>query len=277
MKKAFYIICLFALTTIVSCDKINSDEYVIFAGVFGEWSDGAGVVDKSQRVFLEKYTGPKCPNCPDADAIIHEVMEKYGNQLLAISIHDSSFFGLPLGDVDLRTEDGNTWSKFFGIDRYPRSIINRNKTNNTWETFAPTSSFDDKIDNVLSQEAILAIGINATNINDNIEIKVDIEHLKTINEAITLTLLIVEDSIIAPQSMPDHSTNQEYVHNHILRDVITDIWGADVESSGTAGVKRSAIFKYSPTNVQNIDNCQIIGFVSYKESRQIINAAGCSI
>lgn len=277
MKKAFYIICMFALTTITSCDKIDSDEYVVFAGAFGEWSDGAGVVDKSQRAFLEKYTGPKCPNCPDADAIIHDAQEKYGNKLIAVSIHDSSFFGLPLGDVDLRTEDGNTWSKFFGIDRYPRSIINRSKTNNTWETFAPTSSFDDRIDNVLSQNAIIAMEMSATTISNNIEIKVDIEHMTTLNEAITLTLLIVEDSIIAPQSMPDHSTNQEYVHNHILRDVITDIWGADVESTGSAGVKRSAIFSYTPTNILNIDNCHIIGFVSYKESRQIINAADCTL
>lgn len=277
MKKILYTICILALSSVISCDKIDPDEYVVFAGAVGEWIDGNGVADKSQRAFLEKYTGPKCPNCPDADAIISTASEKYGDKFLAVSIHDSSYFGLPLGDIDMRTEDGNTWSKYFGISAYPRALINRNQINGSWDLFPPTSSFDDRIDNVLAQDAQVALEIKAAKANNEIDIIVDIEHLTTITDELTVTLMIVEDGIIAPQSMPDHSTDADYEHNHILRDVITDIWGAEIETSGTQGVKRTATFKYTPENVIDINNCHIIGFVSTEETRQILNCAGSPI
>ena len=115
MKKLLYIIgCLSLL--MASCDKV--DEYIVYAGATAEWTPGSGVANKVQRALLEKYTGPHCTNCPPADEVIHGLMDTYGDKLVAVSIVDSSNFGLPYANQpDLRTQEGNLWSQYFGISR----------------------------------------------------------------------------------------------------------------------------------------------------------------
>ena len=109
-----------AALLLASCDKIedaSNGNYVIFSGAAGEWIESIdGVADHSQRVFLEKYTGTHCTNCPKADVEVEKLHQKYGNQLIAVSVYDSSNYATPYpNNLDLRTEDGNIWSKYFGM------------------------------------------------------------------------------------------------------------------------------------------------------------------
>ena len=277
MKKISFLLiaclCLFA-----SCDKVET--FTVFSGSTGTWYDGAGVADHSQRAFLEKYTGPRCPNCPTADEVISTALGKYGEQLIAIAVHDSSYFGKPLGDVDLRTDDGNTWSQFLGVfsaGSYPTARLNRTVSGSSFEVINPVSGFDSKIDAILASEPLLALEVGSTLDGRDAAIDVNLEFLNTIAEPTTLTLIIIEDSIVAPQTLPDGSHDEAYVHNHILRDVITDVWGADVDADGQAGTKRYVRFDYQVPETYRLEHCHIVAFVSYKGSRQIINAAECDL
>jgi hypothetical protein len=283
MKKIFNIIAIILISAsmTISCDKIPQDEYTVFSGAAGEWYDGNGVSDHSQRAIIEKYTGVRCVNCPNADVTITAATAQYGDKLIALAIHDSSNFTRPIGDTPrLSSEDGNTWSNFFGVlaaGEYPTALINRTLNGSAWDLFTPTSGINSRVDNIINQTPKVAIQTDAANNNGSVTINVNLEFLQTVSEPLTLTLLIMEDGIIATQKYPDHE-DENYVHNHVLRDVITDVWGADIDCTGASGEKRVALFNYTPASSEwNLANCHIVAMVSKKDSREILNVAECHI
>ncbi len=283
MKLNKILVCAFASLSILagSCDKIAEDDYRIFSGAASEWYDGTtGVEDQSQRVFLEKYTGQRCVNCPKADSTIHKAQDKYGNKLIAVSVHDNSAFCTPINNVDLRTEDGNKWSETLGMLSSPKpmALLNRTMSGNNYVQYNPTGSLDGNIDAILEQPATVAIAANADLAEDNMNILVDIEFLQNTTDPLTLTLFLMEDGIVAPQMLPTGTPDSAYVHNHVLRDVITDVWGKDIDAAGNAGTKRRCLISYNGMSSDwNLANCHIVAFVSKKATREILNAAECSI
>lgn len=283
MKKIFNIIAIILISAsmTISCDKIPQDEYTVFSGAAGEWFDGNGVSDHSQRAIIEKYTGVRCVNCPNADVTITAATAQYGDKLIALAIHDSSNFTRPIGNTPrLSSEDGNTWSNFFGVlaaGEYPTALINRTLNGSAWDLFTPTSGINSRVDNIINQTPKVAIQTDAANNNGSVSINVNLEFLQTVSEPLTLTLLIMEDGIIATQKYPDHE-DENYIHNHVLRDVITDVWGADIDCTGASGEKRVALFNYTPASSEwNLANCHIVAMVSKKDSREILNVAECHI
>lgn len=275
---------LFCATALfASCDKVPQDEYIVYSGAAGEWLDGNGVSDHSQRAIIEKYTGVKCLNCPTADVAISAAMAQYGGKLIAVAIHDSSTFTKPIGDNPrLSTPDGNEWSNYFGVfatGEYPSGIINRTLNGTSWDLFSPTSGINSRVDNIINQPAAIAIEVSASQLSEAIDIYVNLEFLQNVSEQLTVTLFIMEDGLVITQKQPDGSEDENYVHNHVLRDVITDIWGADIDCKGQAGEKRQAKFTYKEYQGTdwNISNCHIVAMISYKELRTILNVAECEI
>lgn len=281
MKKNIILAALSALLMMASCDKISTDEYNIFSGASGQWFDGTPVADHTQRAFLEKYTGPRCPNCPTADESIRAALDNYGERLVVVAIHDSSTFGKPLhNSPDMRSDDGDLWSHYFGVyaaGSYPAAMVNRTMNGNIYDVFTPTSGIESRVDNILGQSAQVAIDVQSTLENRNANIDVYLEFLQDVSEPLTLTLLIMEDGIIATQRQPDGTDDDNYVHNHILRDVITDAMGATVEADGHAGTKRRAQFSYSVNEAWNADNCHIVAFISTPSNNRILNVDECHL
>ena len=284
MKKIFNSIFIIALTALSlgACDKIEEGNYIVFSGASGEWFDGEGVADHSQRALIEKYTGVRCVNCHDADVAINAALSQYGDKLLAVAIHDSCLaFTRPIGDSpDMRTPDGDTWSKYFGIfnGSYPAALVSRTTTGNAWDIFTPTSGINSRVDNVIGQQAKVAVEASAIHQTDAISITVNLEFMQTVSDDLTVTLFIMEDGIVATQRLHDGTDDENYVHNHVLRDVITDVWGADIDCTGNSGEKRYAVFSYKNFSQNwNLDNCHIVAFISNKSTREIINVAECEI
>lgn len=283
MKKIYKALIFLAASAMAmtSCDTIDEDNYLIFSGAAGSWYDANGVADHSQRALLEKYTGVRCINCPDADVVISAAVDSYNGKLVAVSIHDSNVFTRPFGnDPDLRCADGNVMSHYFGVydaGQYPSAIVNRSVVNNNWDLFTPTSGVNERVDAIVNQEAAVALDVDAERQSDGIDITVNMEMLQTVSDAMTVTLLIMEDGIVTIQSNHE-GKDSNYVQNHVLRDVITDVWGADVDCNGQAGQKRMARFKYTEAqSAWDLDRCHIVAFISNKSSRQILNAAECEI
>ncbi len=275
MKKISIIIA--AVLLFASCDKIPQNEYLLFAGSVGEWFDGNGVSDHSHRAVIEKYTGVRCTNCPSADEAINACLSQYDGKLLAVAIHDSCFaFTLPIDGTDLRTSDGNAWSKYFNVfgHSYPAALVNRQSVGGNWDIFTPTSGINSHVDDIVNSDASIAVAVNAIQDNGKVEINVDLELLQDIPDEMTLTLLLIEDGITATQRLHDGTEDANYTHNHVLRDVITDIWGTDIDCKGTNGEKRSAKFEYTPEQSSwDLTKCHIVAYVSDKTSKAILNVA----
>lgn len=276
MKKLLYILPLMACM-MASCDKIemNADGYYgTEAGASGEWINGNGVADKSQRAYVEKFTGAKCVNCPDGDRIVEQASETYGNKLIAVAIDSPGALGNPYsGCEDMRTEDGSAWAEFFGgVDQIPAYMVNRLAAPSIAMSNLPT-----EVGQVVSQAAKVAVAISNTQNGDNASIKVDLEFLDKVDGELTLTILIMEDSLIYKQLSSGGIIIPDYPHNHELRDVITDLWGADIDATGAAGEKRSATFKYKVDEKWVKEHCKLVAFVSEKGTKKVLNAAECEL
>ena len=265
------------------CDKIEQSDYLVYAGASGEWNAGSGVADKSQRALIEKYTGVRCVNCPTADEAINAALGQYGDKLIAVAIHDSSFaFTRPIGhSADLRCADGDVWSTDFGVysaGQYPAGLVNRTLIGSSWDLFTPTGGINQRVDAVVGQQATAAIAVAAEQAQGAVNITVNLEFLQAVGDELSLTLFLMEDGINATQRMPDGTDNEAYIHNHVLRDVITDVWGADVDCTGASGEKRVALFTYSEMQEGwDLSKSHIVAMLSKKASREIINVAECEI
>lgn len=270
--------CL-TLAAFISCQKIENDSYLRPAGTVGTWHEGVGVSDKNQRVLLEKYTGPRCAFCPNADLIIADASARYGSKLIAVAIHDSSSFGRPLGIVDLRTDEGNAWCQYFEITQHPIVMLNRTKENGQWLKVDPLGGVNDPIQTALQDTAGVAISIRCVSDADSLlQITVNLDALTDIPGELMLNLIITEDSIVAPQMQSSGQRLDTYIHNHVLRQVITDIWGTPLPSTLKKADRLEAQFEYVWNSANlNIRHCHIVAFLTEKESHRVLNCDQCSI
>ena len=284
MKRTIFTLLACAAILFASCDKIDENNYIVYSGLVGEWFDGEGVSDHTQRAIIEKYTGVRCLNCPVAEDAINDIVAQNQGRLFAVAIHDSSSFGKPYsGNPDLRSAVGDAWSHYFGIfdaGQYPTAIVNRTLLGNGWDIFNPISNINSHVNPILNSPASVAISVDAEKEESSVSITVNLEFLENVGDKLNITLFVIEDNINATQLMPDGTKNDEYIHNHVLREVITDLWGAEVDCTGAAGEKRYSRFNYL-LNEENsyiiLANAHIVAMLTNRLTGEVVNVAECSI
>ena len=259
------------------CDKIEPDQYTLFSGVVAEWTEGTPVNDAVQCAYVEKYTGPQCPNCPQADVTLHAAHQLFGDRLVIVSINHPTGQGEPFpNQFDPRTEDGTTWCNYFGITNLPAAYLNRN----TATLFSSSmTNITAAIEESLASQPTVSLEVNTVATDRKLDISVNMQLMQDYASPLTFTVALIEDSLKYPQLMPEgRPTELSYDHNHMLRDVITDVWGASVEMQGNSGECRKAKLTYHVSNSDIVlKNCHVVAFVSDKESRQVLNCASCKI
>jgi hypothetical protein len=88
----------------------------------------------------------------------------------------------------------------------------------------------------------------------------------------------MEDGIVTIQANHE-GKDSNYVQNHVLRDVITDVWGADVDCNRAAGQKRVARFSYTTFREDwNLAKSHIVAVMSLvSEKLALCMAEGYSV
>lgn len=276
MKKNLLSLLALALLA-AGCDKIDPDEYIVYDGAVITWRQGSAIANPQQRAYVEKFTGPQCHNCPDADVTLDEAHSLYGDKLVLVSINHYKGMGTPFpGEPDMRTDGGTVWDHFYGVNGIPAAFINREK-DHTYGSAMPAIKTD--IGTVVAQTPSVAMEVDATAdaTGSNVTVHVNLDFLTTIEDALTVTVALVEDSLRYKQLMPDGSVVNDYAHNHMLRKVITGFWGRDVEADAVAGTQTSGTLTFAlPADCQKA-NCHIVAFLSRKASRRVINSASCTL
>lgn len=271
MKHSFIILAV--ATIFAACDKIPTDEYTIYSGPVIVWEQGDASVTPVQCAFVEKYTGPKCTNCPTADATLDAAHQQFGERLVLVSVNHPKVQGEPFANQpDLRCDDGTAWDNYFGINAIPAAYLNR-RTATLYE--GAMNNITSDIASALNESPVVGVSVTAddSDRDGKVDITVNVVFAQNYTQPLTLTIALTEDSLKYKQLMPDGSRQDEYVHNHMLRDVITDVWGADIERTGAAGEARRTSITYTiPSSGINPDNCNIVAFVSDKQSREILNS-----
>lgn len=273
MKKIFLgiigLMSLMGLTT--ACDKIEEGEYTVYDGAVVSWTAGSPIANPVQRAYVEKYTGPRCSNCPTADATLAAI---HNENVVVVSINHPTGQGMPFpGEPDMRTDGGTAWDQYFGINAIPAAYINRDRTT---QYLGEMGNIVSALNTALGQEPTVALEVSAVH-GAKVDITVDLQFMKAYSNPVTLTAAIVEDSLVYKQLLPDNSVDETYAHNHMLRKVITGFWGRDIEANGSEGEALRGTLSFAPAEDINLANSHIVVFVSDKNSRRVLNCASCKI
>lgn len=273
MKKIFLgiigLMGLMGLTT--ACDKIEEGEYTVYDGAVVSWTAGSPIANPVQRAYVEKYTGPRCSNCPTADATLAAI---HNENVVVVSINHPTGQGIPFpGEPDMRTDGGTAWDQYFGINAIPAAYINRDRTT---QYLGEMGNIVSALNTALGQEPTVALEVSAVH-GAKVDITVDLQFLRSYSNPVTLTAAIVEDSLVYKQLLPDNSMDETYAHNHMLRKVITGFWGRDIEANGSEGEALRGTLSFAPAEDINLANSHIVVFVSDKNSRRVLNCASCKI
>lgn len=287
MKKIVFLSSLICFALIInSCDYVSNV-------VEGSSNGGGGNNDTTKiyrKVLIEDYTGHKCGNCPAAAEDLHRIDSIYHDKVIPLAIHAGGFANTNGSyPTDLKSAEGTTWDQIFGISANgnPNGLVNRSNfgTSNfilgwtLWETAATP---------YMTQEADFKIEINNTfnagTSQVNSEVKVTAN--KAVSGKFNVTVILVEDSIIAEQldySLPaGQQLIPDYLFMHVMRGSLNSAWGEQIlDGSLAKGVSVTKTYSnYSIASPIVPAHCHIIALVynadntsaSYYEVMQVEQA-----
>ena len=215
------IITLFSFILIItSCDVVEGPYLIDDGGITPADTSSSTYVKK---VLIEDFTGHTCSNCPAAARELEAIHELYGDQIIGMALHVSSFAAPWVGagkfEYDFRTQWGNSWSNFFGISALPSGMVNRIGYPNEhklgkdeWLSAAITE---------LEKETDFGISIISDINGDNGTITINTELLNDVNGNYKLVVCLTESNIINWQKDGTEDV-ENYEHNHALRTVLID-------------------------------------------------------
>ena len=258
-----------------SCDNFEENEYIVYPQ--GETNETTPITKNqtSQAVLLEDYTGWKCVNCPAAAALLTELQSKYGESLVAMSVHASSFASPSKANnnLDLRTEYGEKWNNEFGLSGYPVGVINRLNNGASASKAVQKDDWDNKIESILSStEHLMNLNLGAEKQSEDFLVSVQCAVLKNIDFRTLISVVVLEDGIVGVQLNSDASNPQinDYVFNHVLR--TNGIIDYSLFASATANQTIQKNYKINIDPSWNTDNCKILVFVTNADNGEVIQS-----
>jgi thiol-disulfide isomerase/thioredoxin len=278
MKKISRILALIVLSALLipSCDIVE-EPYLVPVGS----GNGPGPGDKIRKVLLEDYTGQKCPNCPAAAEIAHNLKTLYGEQLILLTVH-AGFYAIPdaTGDftADFRTTEGNELNAFFEIPAYPMGMVNRTPYSGSRILLKDSWEAAVAIQTDLDPKASITITNTYTTGERKLECLLETEFLETFDGTYNICAYITESGIISPQQT-DQDVNLTYEHNHVLRASVNGTWGDAVGEDGQAisGSTQTNSYSFTLPSAWNAANCTVVAFVYNTITNEVVQAEEKSV
>ncbi|MFA8449223.1 MAG: Omp28-related outer membrane protein [Bacteroidales bacterium] len=231
---------------------------------------------QKKAVVLEEYTGIHCGFCPDGHRIAREIQEAYPDRVHVIAVHCTSFAQPQAGQPDFRTDYGDTFFQFYGMQGVPSGTVNRADfkvqgkdtkvlSRNLWKTSTEAE---------LEKDAPVNIGLDFEYDKATRKLTVKTELYYTASSAKEenkLNIALVQNDIIGYQSGVNN-----YRHMHVLRHLLTGLWGEAVSptTEGTT-IKKEHVYTL-PEEIKGVplkwEDCEIIAFVA-EDKVNVLNSA----
>lgn len=221
----------------------------------------------NRNVLLEEFTGRNCGYCPDGHVIANGIAQAHPDHFWAMNIHAGGFS--PTSFPNLNTDDGLTINNGFGISSYPNGVVNRTTSTgigrNQWTGYTNTQLNEAAECNVDGMVVINPASRLAT-------ITVEVYYTGNSSQSTNyLTVAMLQDSIWGSQSSgasnPSQWNGSQYCHMHVLRDIITDVWGDEINPT-TQGTLVTRTYTYEiPEQIGNPNPVEVdlenIFFLAY--------------
>lgn len=218
-------------------------------------------------VLLEEFTGKGCTNCPKGSREIENLLTLFPDNLVAVSIHAGFFANpqlFPIGQYDLRAPQAQELFNLLGPNAgYPAGAVNRTIVNGDMQLGANQWS------SAISREIQTAPAVELSLVREYNSITMELEVVVTgiakqdISGDIRLGIMLTESGIVDAQDDQEFGgIDPNYVHKHVLRSMLTPVSGISVGTSFISGQIFSQTFNTIVEPNWNVDEMEIIAFVS---------------
>lgn len=218
-------------------------------------------------VLIEEFTGKGCTNCPKGSRELENLLTQFPNNLVAVSLHAGFFANpaqFPVGIYDFRTDEGefliNYLSQPIG---YPSGVVNRTPVSGDMQQ--GLNQWASSITAAIQVPPAIELSIVRTFDPATRQLVVTVNGIgkESLTGEIRLSIMITESGIVdAQDDLEAGGIVDDYVHKHVLRDMLTPAAGATLFNSITTGQTFSETHStiLDPTWVP--EHMEIIAFVS---------------
>jgi len=238
-------------------------------------------IQSERIVLIEDFTGVKCPNCPNAARQIAQLEVLYPGRVVAVAYH-TNFLGDPItkpgfiSKYDFRTPSGNQLEEIMGFYLgKPAVTLNRKKYNPQDEFLLGQTDVLANIETEIQSKPVALISITNTFNEGDRKLKsvITITPRQSFDGAIRLHALVTESDIIDPQE-DNTDYKKDYVHNHVFRQMLSDLNGDALATSLQVGTPLTKTYEFIlPTEAGwwVAKNCSVVAFISDYNQKPEIN------
>lgn len=201
-----------------------------------------------QNILVEEFTGARCVNCPAGSSELARLQEVYGDQLIIVAIHAGSFARpYPESREDFRTPEGNALLNYLGQPLgYPSAIINRKLYEGEVDLQLSRSLWPLFLEQESGRLATIELSprVRYDSTSREVVYSIDLALLEdNLGPDVRLSIMVVEDQVADIQLTPD-GPDEQYVHRHNLRDMLTAATGNTLPDDWEKGETLSRQFTY---------------------------------
>lgn len=277
-KNTYKFITIIALMSMGACkEKDVLIDFGLKDGVVDTTYTAAIEAPQPHVVFIEEFTGASCTNCPDGHKTVASILDANPGKVVAVAYHTfnpGSIFK-PVNrpnaqsKYDLRDSSATqiSTSIYGGVGSIPIAGIDRVMLGSS--RLIGRNQWSSEVVNRFDKKTPINLYLKSEYRKDENKVKVSVKLAYTDAVALkhNLTIEVIENGIVDAQEFTDH-IDENYVHEHVLRQILTPYNGYSVLDS-IANKQAGRVYEYSyvftPKENWNIDNCYLIAFVSNNE------------
>ena len=228
-------------------------------------------------VFFEDFTGVQCVNCPTAHNKTEELLDLYPNQLTVVAMHNYFAGAYSDSNEDYTIPEANEINDYIGpAPAWPAGFIDR-------KDFGSGNLYTLLVSNyqVFVEEQLPLVppcNIYVSSSYDAAErralIKVTVKYTEATTLENHLSVMLLESGILDLQ-LTLSGIDEVYVHNHVLRDMLTPATGVNLVGDKEPGRVFEKEFAITlPANWQS-EEMEVIAFVHNfdPENKEVLQSA----
>ena len=206
-------------------------------------------IESPRIVLLEELTGVSCPNCPIGTEKIIELKAAFGDNLVVVAVH-GEFLARPTDEnrYDFRFEEAADLEDFLKPwQGKPAASINRIQHTDDEFSVSNPQLWRGFVQQELEKEHRINIDLELTydvdeRIVDITAVILPVSYF-SLDEDLKLTVMMIENEIEDAQE--DNTTIiEDYEHNHVLRDFVTQWNGDPINKELFDNVEESIKYRY---------------------------------
>lgn len=236
-------------------------------------------VPKAQfkAVLIEDITGVRCNNCPDAAQKAKDIITaKTEDSVVAMALYTSDMPTLtgPYAGYPILTSNISTQMvQALGLpSAIPNGYIDRHIFAPQTVRYNTYTSWPSLVNQRLNGSTTpVNITFEKTLNGRKLSLKIKLEYTQSVSDVHKVAIYLTESGIISNQLMKS-GENHTYVHNHVLRGVLSNQMLGDVLNAPLVpGRTFEKLFEYDIPASYNIDNCHLVCVVSNSSTEDVIN------